>query len=95
MKKNDLTQFKHIGPSRMKLLNKHGITTIKQLDETPVEKLMEIESIGEHYAKQIKDAVTEYYGTMPEQFSEKATPGDGKRDRWHQWEFEQTSKSTE
>ena len=78
MKKHDLTQLKHIGPSRMKLLNKHGITTFKQLDETPVEKLMEIKSIGEQYAKQIKDAAAEYYGAMPEQFSKKATPGDEK-----------------
>lgn len=29
MKKEDLTQVKNIGPSRMKLLNESGITTIK------------------------------------------------------------------
>ena len=79
MKKHDLTQLKHVGPSRMKLLNKHRITSIKQLDETPVEKLIEIESIGERCAKQIKDAVTEYYGKMPEQLSEKAKSGDEKK----------------
>ena len=68
MKKEDLTQVKNIGPSRMKLLNESGITTIKQLDETPLEKLTQIESIGRHYAKLIKDSVAEYYGkNQPQQ----------------------------
>lgn len=62
MKKDDLTQLKHIGPSRMKVLNDNGITTIRKLYETPPEKLAEIASIGQHYAKLIKDAVNEYYG---------------------------------
>ena len=61
MRKDDLTRFKHLGVSRMKLLNDLGITTIKQLYEIPEEKLAEIKSIGEHYAKQIKNSVTEYY----------------------------------
>ena len=65
MKKDDLTQVKNIGPARMKLLNDSGITTIKQLDETPLEKLAQIESIGGRYAKLIKVAVTEYYGKKP------------------------------
>jgi len=69
MKKDDLTQVKNIGPSRMKLLNDSGITTIKQLDETPLEKLVQIESIGRHYAKLIKDSVTEYYGKKPEKLA--------------------------
>ena len=69
MKKEDLTQVKNIGPSRMKLLNDSGITTIKQLYETPLEKLAQIESIGRHYAKLIKDAVTEYYGKKPEKLA--------------------------
>ena len=69
MKKDDLTQVKNIGPSRMKLLNDSGITTIKQLDETPLEKLSQIESIGGRYAKLIKDAVTEYYGKKPEKIA--------------------------
>ncbi len=56
MKKDDLTQVKHIGVARMKLLNDVGITTIKQLHETPLEKLAQIGTIGEHYAKLIKDA---------------------------------------
>ena len=66
MKKDDLTQVKNIGPSRMKLLNNSGITSIKQLDETPLEKLTQIESIGKNYAKLIKDSVAEYYGKKSE-----------------------------
>jgi hypothetical protein len=65
MKKDDLTQVKNIGPARMKLLNDSGITTIKQLEEIPLEKLAQIESIGGRYAKLIKVAVTEYYGKKP------------------------------
>jgi hypothetical protein len=61
MKQDDLTQLKYVGVSRMKLLNDIGITTIKQLYEMPLEKLAEIKSIGEHYAKLIKDSVTECY----------------------------------
>jgi predicted RecB family nuclease len=70
MEKDDLTQVKHIGVARMKLLNDFGITTIKQLNETPLEKLARIGTIGEHYAKLIKDAVSESYGEK----SEKTTP---------------------
>jgi len=66
MKKDDLTQVKNIGPSRMKLLNDSGITTIKQLDEMPLGKMIQIESIGKNYAKLIKDSVAEYYGKKPE-----------------------------
>jgi uncharacterized FlaG/YvyC family protein len=61
MKQDDLTQLKHVGATRMKLLNDLGITTIKQLYEMPLEKLVEIKSIGEHYAKLIKNSVAEYY----------------------------------
>ena len=61
MKKEDLTQVKHIGAARMKLLNDSGITTVKKLYEIPLEKLAQIESIGERYAKLIKEAVTEIY----------------------------------
>ena len=66
MKKDDLTQVKYIGAARMKLLNDSGITTIRQLSKTPLEKLARIETIGEHYAKLIKDAVSESYGEKPE-----------------------------
>ena len=61
MKQDDLTQLKHVGATRMKLLKDLGITTIKQLYEMPLEKLVEIKSIGEYYAKLIKNSVAEYY----------------------------------
>lgn len=75
MKNDDLTQVKYIGPSRMKLLNDFGITTIKQLYETPQEKLSQVESISGHYAKLIKDAVTEYYGDKSGESTVKANSG--------------------
>jgi nucleotidyltransferase/DNA polymerase involved in DNA repair len=74
MTQDDLTQVKHIGPSRVKVLNANGIRTIKQLFDAPLEKLAQIESIGERYAKLIKDAVVEYYGEKPEQPSAKPPP---------------------
>ena len=79
MKNDDLTQVKNIGPARMKLLNDSGITTIKQLDETPLEKLAQIESIGGRYAKLIKDAVTEYYGKKPEKLTVTTASGQEKK----------------
>ena len=79
MKKDDLTQVKNIGPSRMKLLNDSGITTIKQLDETPLEKLIQIESIGKNYAKLIKDSVTEYYENKPVKSAVKTVSGKEKK----------------
>ena len=75
MKKDDLTQVKHVGAARMKLLNDSGITTIKQLYETPLEKLAQMESIGEHYAKLIKDAVTNFYGKKPQEPTPKTGAG--------------------
>jgi predicted flap endonuclease-1-like 5' DNA nuclease len=75
MKKDDLTLVKHIGAARMKLLNDYGITTIKQLHETPLEKLAGIGTIGEHYAKLIKDAVSESYGEKPEKTAPKTVSG--------------------
>ena len=75
MKKDDLTLVKHIGAARMKLLNDSGITTIRQLYETPLEKLARIETIGEHFAKLIKDAVSESYGGKPEKTAPKAVSG--------------------
>jgi nucleotidyltransferase/DNA polymerase involved in DNA repair len=74
MTQDDLTQVKHIGPSRVKVLNASGITTIKQLFDAPLEKLAQIESIGERYAQLIKDAVVEYYGEQPEQPQAKPPP---------------------
>jgi NAD-dependent DNA ligase len=61
MKQDDITRLKHIGVSRMKLLNDVGITTIEQLYEMPLEKLSEIKSISRHYAKLIKNSVNEHY----------------------------------
>lgn len=61
MKQNDLNQLKHVGVSRMKLLNDVGITTLEQLYEMPLEKLSDIKSIGRHYAKLIKNSVNEHY----------------------------------
>ncbi|MBU0987918.1 MAG: hypothetical protein KKH68_11775, partial [Proteobacteria bacterium] len=61
MKQDDLTEIKHVGLTRMRLLNDLGITTIKQLLEMPLEKLAETKSIGAYYAKLIKNSVNEYY----------------------------------
>ncbi len=78
MKKDDLTQVKYIGAARMKLLNDSGITTIRQLIKTPLEKLAGIETIGEHYAKLIKDAVSESYGEKPEKTAPKTVAAKAK-----------------
>jgi len=61
MKQDDLTRIKHVGLSRMRLFNDVRITTIKQLSEIPLEKLAAIKSIGDHYAKLIKNSVNDYY----------------------------------
>jgi exonuclease VII large subunit len=78
MKKDDLTQVKHIGVARMKLLNDVGITTIKQLHETPLEKLARIGTIGEHFAKLIKDDVSESYAESPAKAAPQTLPGNEK-----------------
>jgi hypothetical protein len=75
MKNDDLTQVKHIGAARMKLLNDFGITTIKQLNETPLEKLAQVETVGEHFAKLIKDAVSESYCEKPEKTAPQTVSG--------------------
>ncbi|MBW2448865.1 MAG: hypothetical protein JRE92_00380 [Deltaproteobacteria bacterium] len=75
MKKDDLTQVKHIGAARMKLLNDLGINTTRQLYEMPLEKLARIETVGEHYAKLIKEAVSESYGESPEKTAPKTASG--------------------
>jgi len=61
MKQDELTCLKHVGSSRMKLLNDSGIATIKQLHDIPLEKLSEVKTIGEYYARQIKISVSDYY----------------------------------
>ena len=75
MKKDDLTLVKHIGAARMKLLNDVGITTIKQLHETPLEKLARIGTIGEHYAKLIKNDVSKSLGESPEEATPQTVSG--------------------
>lgn len=69
MKTNDLTQVKYIGAARMKVLNDSGITTIRKLYEIPLERLAQVETIGEHYAKLIKDAVAEVYVASAEEIA--------------------------
>jgi len=71
MKNDDLTVVKHIGAARMKVLNDSGINTIKKLYEIPLDKLAQVETLGDHYAKLIKDAVTEVYAPSPEKISAK------------------------
>lgn len=86
MKQDDLTCLKHVGSSRMKFLNDSGIATIKQLHEIPLEKLAEVKTIGEYYARLIKISVSDYYkgknsnlSKMPTSSGEKKT-GDINRD---------------
>jgi len=73
MKKDDLTQVKNIGNARKKLLAIHGITTIQQLFETPLEKLEQIKNLGRHYAKLIKEAVNDVYEPKEEAPAEPIT----------------------
>jgi len=79
MKQDDLTQLKHVGVSRMKLLNDVGITTIEQLYEMPLEELSEIKSIGRHYAKLIKNSVNEHYREKSEKSLGKPGAAKGKK----------------
>jgi hypothetical protein len=72
MKKEDLTQVKHIGALRMKMLISSGITTIRQLHQISLEKLAQVKTIGPHYAKLIKAAVAESYGKKPVKSAPKA-----------------------
>lgn len=72
MKKDDLIKVKNIGNARKKLLADHGITTIRQLYEIPLEKLEQIKSLGKHYAKLIKDAVNDVYEPKEETPAEPA-----------------------
>ena len=72
MKKDDLTQVKHIGALRMKMLYDSGIKTIRQLSETPLEKLAQVKTIGANYAKLIKSAVAESDAKKPQKPAPKA-----------------------
>ena len=73
MKNEDLTQVKYIGSARMKLLNSQGITTIQHLYEIPLEKLEQVKSLGQHYAKLIKEAVNDIYAKRAEQSEKRVT----------------------
>jgi hypothetical protein len=79
MKKDDLTQVKHIGALRMKMLNSSGITTIRQLHQMPLEKLAQVKTIGSNYAKLIKAAVAESYGKKPVKSAPKAVSAGKKK----------------
>ena len=85
MKMDDLTQVKNVGNARKKLLNGHGITTIQQLYEIPLEKLEQVKSLGRHYAKLIKESVNDVYEPKEEAPAEPAaevSPGkDEKSDK--------------
>jgi len=65
MKKDDLTQVKYVGNSRLKSLNEAGIRTIAQLHAVPLDKLAAIKTIGRHYAALIKDAAAAIYAEKP------------------------------
>lgn len=79
MAKDDLTQVKNIGVFRMKLLNSAGITTIKQLHETSVEKLAEVKNIGLHYAKLIKNSAAECYAEKRKELPKDTKPKEDKQ----------------
>lgn len=79
MAKDDLTQVKNIGVSRMKLLNSAGITSIKQLHETSVEKLAEIKNIGLYYAKLIKNSAAECYAEKQKELPKDTKPKEDKQ----------------
>ena len=79
MGKDDLTQIKHVGAARMRLLNESGITTIKKLYQTPLEELIQIDSIGERYAKRIKASVIEIYGKKQKKPAPLTAPGKEKK----------------
>ncbi len=75
MKEDDLTRVRHIGAARMKILNNHGVTTIEQLLEMPLEELGQIKRLGGYYAKLIKDAVEELYKAEKNNTADGASPG--------------------
>ena len=79
MQKDDLTQVKYIGAARMKVLNDSGITTLKKLYEIPLDKLAQIETLGEHYAKLIKDAVAEVYAPSAGEIAAKTSAAKEKK----------------
>ena len=81
MKKNDLTQVKNIGSARKKLLASHGITTVQQLYDIPLEKLEQIKNLGKHYAKLIKEAVNDVYRTKEKASAEPSAEVSSKQNK--------------
>jgi DNA-directed RNA polymerase alpha subunit len=79
MNKDDLTQVKNIGPARKNILASHGITTVQQLYDIPLEKLMQIKSLGQHNAKLIKAAVNDLY--TQKKVAPAVTVSDGPREK--------------
>ena len=79
MKTDDLTKVKYIGALRMKSLNDFGITSIKQLHETPLDKLALISTIGKNYAKLIKAAASKSYREKPDEIAPKIVSGEEKK----------------
>jgi len=79
MKMEDLSKVKYIGASRMKSLNDLGITTIKQLCETPLSKLSKISTIGKYYAKLIKAEASKAYQEKPGEIASEIVSGKEKK----------------
>ncbi len=74
MKPVALTQIKYVGEARVKLLNAHGIKTVAQLHQIPLEKLAQIKSIGRHYAELIKGALKDHYPPETKEISPESPP---------------------
>jgi exonuclease VII large subunit len=79
MKTEDLSKVKYIGASRLKSLNDLGITTVKQLYETPLNKLSKISTIGKYYAKLIKAEASKAYQEKPGEIVSKIVSGKEKK----------------
>ncbi len=93
MKPAALTQIKHIGEARMKLLNAHGIKTVEELHKISLEKLAQIKSIGRHYAELIKGALKEVYPQETEEISPKSPPLKEKKGKQIQIDLRKEIKS--
>ena len=79
MNEDDLTQVKNIGTARKNILVNHGITTVQQLYDIPLEELMQIKSLGQHSAKLIKAAVNDLY--TQKKVAPAVTVSDGPREK--------------
>lgn len=74
MKPVALTQIKYVGAARVKLLNAHGIKTVEQLHQIPLEELAQIKSIGRHYAELMKGALKDHYPQETEEIPPQSPP---------------------